>query len=68
MESERVKMESKGKLGNDGKVKFVEPRKSVRWREKTCGPGIYVNGPYLRHVLFSRFSSSFNMGVTCVLL
>ena len=30
MESERVKMESGGKLGNDGKIKFVGPRKSVR--------------------------------------
>ena len=27
MESERVKMESRDKLGNDGKVKFVGPRK-----------------------------------------
>ena len=43
MESERVKMESRGKLSNDGEVKFVGPRKSVRWREKTCGPWIYVN-------------------------
>ena len=38
MESERVKMKSRGKLSNDGKVKFVEPRKSVRWREEVCGP------------------------------
>ena len=45
MKSERVKMESRGKLGNDGKVKFVGPRKSVRLREKTCGPRIYVNYP-----------------------
>ena len=30
-------MESIGKLGNDEKVKFVGPMKSVRWREKTCG-------------------------------
>ena len=37
MESEMVKMESGGKLGNDEKIKFVGPRKSVRWREKTCG-------------------------------
>ena len=28
-------MESRG---NDEKVKFVGPTKSVRWREKTCGP------------------------------
>ena len=27
MESERVKMESRGKLGNDGKVMFVGPEK-----------------------------------------
>ena len=27
MESERVKMESRRKLGNDGKVKFVGPEK-----------------------------------------
>ena len=27
MESERVKMESRGKLGNDEKVKFVGPEK-----------------------------------------
>ena len=32
-----VKMESRGKLGNDETVKFVGPRKNVRWREKTCG-------------------------------
>ena len=37
MESERVKIESRVKLGDDEKVKFVEPRKNVRWREKTCG-------------------------------
>ena len=37
MESESVNMESRGKLGNDERVKFVEPRKNVRWREKTCG-------------------------------
>ena len=37
MESERVKMEIRVKLGNDEKVKFVGPRKNVRWREKTCG-------------------------------
>ena len=36
-------MESRGKLGNDEKVKFVGPRKNVRWREKICGPRIYVN-------------------------
>ena len=36
MESERVKMESRGKLGNDEKVKFVGPSKNVRWREKAC--------------------------------
>ena len=34
MESERVKMESRVKLSNDGKVKFVGPMNSVRWREK----------------------------------
>ena len=33
-------MESRG---NDERVKFVGPTISVRWREKTCGPGIYVN-------------------------
>ena len=36
MESEMVKMESRGKLGNDEKVKFVGPSKNVRWREKAC--------------------------------
>ena len=30
-------MESRGKLDNDEKVKFVGPRKSVRLREKACG-------------------------------
>ena len=36
--SVRVKMESRGKLDNDDeKVKFVEAKKNVRWREKTCG-------------------------------
>ena len=43
MDSERGKMESREKLSNDDKIKFVGPKKSVRWREKTCGPGIYVN-------------------------
>ena len=43
LSDERGQMESIGKLGNDKKVKFVGPRKSVRWREKTCGPRIYVN-------------------------
>ena len=38
IEDEGVKIESRGKLGDDEKVKFVGPRKSVRWREKTCGP------------------------------
>ena len=26
-------------MGNDERVKFVGPTISVRWREKTCGPG-----------------------------
>ena len=34
------KMESRG---NDERVKFVGPTINVRWREKICGPGIYVN-------------------------
>ena len=38
IEYKGVKMESRGKLGNDDNLKFVGPRKSVRWREKTCGP------------------------------
>ena len=38
MESVRVKMESRGKLGNNEKVKFVGTRKSARWKEKTCEP------------------------------
>ena len=33
-------MESRG---NDERVKFVGPTISVRWREKICGPRIYVN-------------------------
>ena len=37
-ECERVKIESRGKLSNDEKVKFVGSKKSVRLREKTCGP------------------------------
>ena len=36
-ECKGVKMESRGKLGNDGKVKFVRPRKIVKWREKAYG-------------------------------
>ena len=32
-----VKIESRGKLGNDEKVKFVGTMKTVRWGEKTCG-------------------------------
>ena len=43
IESKRVKMESRGKLGNDEKVKFVGPSKNVRWIEKACGS--YVNYP-----------------------
>ena len=37
IEGNGIKMESRGKLGNDEKVKFVGPKKSVRWREKICG-------------------------------
>ena len=37
IECKGVKMESRGKLGNDEKVKFVGPSKNVRWREKACG-------------------------------
>ena len=33
-------MESRG---NDERIEFVGPTISVRWREKTCGPRIYVN-------------------------
>ena len=36
-------MESRDKLGNDEKVKFVGPMKSVRWREKLVSPRIYIN-------------------------
>ena len=36
-------MESRGKLDNDEKVKFVGPSKIVRLREKTCGPRTYGN-------------------------
>ena len=32
-----VKMESRGKLSNDGIIKYVGPTKNVRWREKACG-------------------------------
>ena len=38
IECEGVKMESNGKLGIDEDEKFVGLRKSVRWREKVCGP------------------------------
>ena len=34
MESERVKMESRGKLGNDDKVKFVGPKKKCEIERK----------------------------------
>ena len=34
-----VKMESRVKLGNDEKIKFVRPMKNVRWVEKACGSG-----------------------------
>ena len=37
-ECKGVKMKSRSKLGNDRKVKFVGPKKSVRLREKACGP------------------------------
>ena len=37
IEDKGVKMESRGKLGNDEKVKFMGLMKSVRLREKTCG-------------------------------
>ena len=30
-------------MGNYERVKFVGPKISVRWREKNCGPGLYVN-------------------------
>ena len=33
-------MESRG---SDERIKFVGPTISVRWRENTCVPGIYVN-------------------------
>ena len=36
-ESKGVKMESRGKLGNDEKIKFAGPRKSVKLIEKVCG-------------------------------
>ena len=36
IECKKVKMESRSKLGNDRKVKFVRLMKSVRLREKTC--------------------------------
>ena len=37
IEDKGVKMESRGKLGNDEKVNFVGPRK-MSLKEKTCGP------------------------------
>ena len=60
-ESERVKMESRGKLINDKKVKFVGPMKSMRWREKTCGSGIYINYQKTSHFLHSHFPTHFPM-------
>ena len=38
-----VKMESRGKLGDDGKVKFVGPKKNVDRERKLVGLEIYVN-------------------------
>ena len=46
IESMGVKMESRGKLGNDKMLKFVGPRKSVRWREKVCGPRDILKLPF----------------------
>ena len=37
-ECKGVKMESRGKLDNNRKVKFVGPKKSVKLKEKTCLP------------------------------
>ena len=59
MKSERVKMESGGKLGNDRKVKFVEPRKSVRWREKICGPRDIGKLPKKQNFIHFHFHSHF---------
>ena len=43
MESERVKMKSRGKLSNDGKVKFVCPENMWDEERKLVGLKIYVN-------------------------
>ena len=47
-----------GSRCNDYKVKFVGPSKSVRWREKTCGPGIYAND-HIAPQLFNYFQPTF---------
>ena len=57
IECNGVKMESRGKLGNDEKVKFVGPMKRVRWKEKTCGPVMYVNYNFQFSLSFPSFNS-----------
>ena len=46
-------MESRGKLGNDEKVKFVGPIKMWDGERKFVGPGIYVN--YTKTTTFHTF-------------
>ena len=61
-------MESRG---NDERVKFVDPTISVRWREKTCGPGIYVNDHItlnFSNYLHSPFFTFFEPNVPLVIL
>ena len=53
MESERVKMESRGKLSNYMKVKFVGPEKMWDGERKLVGNGIYVN--YTKTFTFYTF-------------
>ena len=60
IESERVNMESRGKLSNDEKVNFVGPRKNVRWREKVCGSRdickLHKNHYFLNFLILCHFT------------
>ena len=51
IECKGVNMESRGKLDNDEKVKFVSPMKSVRWKEKAYELNTYEN--HISHFISS---------------
>lgn len=52
----RVKMENRGKLGNDEKLKFVGPRKSETERESLFSPG-YIEITFINFIFQFHFSN-----------